>query len=618
MTKGIAVLDFGGQYAHLIANRIRRLHVFAEILPPDAPPDAFAGAEGIILSGGPSSVYAEDRPPFNPDILGLGLPLLGLCYGHQLICHELGGQVRPGETMEFGAASLRVESAAGVLRGLGPRERIWMSHCDTVMALPEGFEVLGTTDDCPIAAMAHHQRRIYGLQFHPEVTHTEHGMQILESFVELCGCARDWTMEGFIDDSMAALKRQVAGRNVFLLVSGGVDSTVCFLLLNRALGAARVLGLHIDNGFMRQGETALVERLLGDSGFANLQVVDASEEFLSRVAGIADPEEKRRRIGEEFVEVRDRVLASLELDPEEWLLGQGTLYTDTIESGGTDHADVIKTHHNRVGVIEQLLAEGKVVEPLSQLYKDEVRELGEKLGLPHHLVWRHPFPGPGLAVRALCADGGPGETIPEAARTAARQLVERSGLDLEVEILPLRSVGVQGDGRTYAHPALLRRREGDAGLLPREADGEGGAVSWDALEEISTELTNEIRAVNRVVVQLGPAARLRQRPVAGYLTRSRLDRLRLADQVVMEGLERHGLMEQVTQMPTVLVPLSSDGAAESLVLRPITTSDFMTARFDRLPAAFLRDVTARLLALAGIEAVYYDVTHKPPGTVEWE
>ena len=259
-----------------------------------------------------------------------------------------------------------------------------------------------------------------------------------------------------------------------------------------------------------------------------------------------------------------------------------------------------------------------MVEPLSQLYKDEVRELGEKLGLPHHLVWRHPFPGPGLAVRALCADGGPGEIIPETARAAARQLVERSGLDLEVEILPLRSVGVQGDGRTYAHPALLRRREGDAGLLPREAAGEGDAVSWDALEEISTELTNQIRAVNRVVVQLGPAARLRQRPVAGYLTRSRLDRLRLADQVVMEGLERHGLMEQVTQMPTVLVPLSSDGGAESLVLRPITTSDFMTARFDRLPAAFLRDVTARLLALGGIEAVYYDVTHKPPGTVEWE
>ena len=308
MSKGIAVLDFGGQYAHLIANRIRRLHVFAEIFPPDAPVDALSGLDGIILSGGPSSVYAPDRPPFNSAILDSGLPILGLCYGHQLLCHELGGVVQPGNIMEFGAARLQVAKAEQILAGLGADERIWMSHCDTVVEIPEGFEVLGTTDDCPIAAMGHRDRRIYGLQFHPEVTHTEHGMQVLENFIELCGCARDWTMENFIDDSVKALSDQAGDRNVFLLVSGGVDSTVCFLLLNRALGTDRVLGLHIDNGFMRKGETALVERLLNESGFSNLRVVDASEEFLGRVAGVAEPELKRNAIGEEFIEVRDRVL----------------------------------------------------------------------------------------------------------------------------------------------------------------------------------------------------------------------------------------------------------------------------------------------------------------------
>ncbi|MCY3738308.1 MAG: glutamine-hydrolyzing GMP synthase [Gemmatimonadaceae bacterium] len=602
---GIVVLDFGGQYAHLIANRVRRHHVWAEIRPPDTPLEELARADGLILSGGPSSVYAEDRPPFEEAVLASGKPILGLCYGHQLLCHALGGRVERGERMEYGAASLEVTAATGVLAGLSPREPIWMSHRDRVEEIPPGFRVLGRTEDCPVAAMGDDGRRIYGLQFHPEVTHTDSGMRILDNFLDLCGCERDWTMEGFIDRSMDELKAQARGRKVFLLVSGGVDSTVCFLLLNRALGTDHVLGLHIDNGFMRKGETAAVESLLKGSGFSNLKVVDAGAAFLARVAGVADPEAKRLAIGEEFIEVRDRVLADLDLDPDQWLLGQGTLYTDTIESGGTDHAEVIKTHHNRVGVIERLLAEGKVVEPLSQLYKDEVRELGEKLGVPHHLVWRHPFPGPGLAVRCLCA--GPG-----AGHEAAEPLGTLDGSGLDAELLPLRSVGVQGDGRTYAHPALLTAS--GAAILP----GEEGGPSWDDLERASTELTNSTDRVNRVLFQLGPERRLRQSPREAYLTTERLDLLREADAIVMEALDRHGLMPRLTQMPTVLVPLSSDGTSESIVLRPVTTEDFMTARFGRLPADFLREVTARLLELQGVEAVYYDVTHKPPGTVEWE
>ena len=599
----IVVLDFGGQYAHLIANRIRRLRVHAEIRSPETAVADLQDADGLILSGGPASVYDPEAPAYNPDILVMGKPMLGLCYGHQLLCHRLGGQVEMGETHEFGAAYLNVHKTEGVLTGLDARERVWMSHRDHVAALPPGFAVLGATEDCPVAAMGDAERKIYGLQFHPEVTHTVRGMDILDNFAALCSAERNWTMERYTEETIERIQEQTQGRNVFLFVSGGVDSSVAFLLLNRALGAERVLGLHIDNGFMREGETAMVERLMKGAGLHNLEVVDASAEFLAATEGIAEPEEKRRRIGEEFIRVRDRALAALALDPDEWLLGQGTLYTDTIESGGTENAAVIKTHHNRVGVIDQLLAEGKVVEPLDQLYKDEARTLGETLGLPHHLVWRHPFPGPGLAVRALCSDGPDAEdadsgleleTVAEAQKVAAT-------FGLALDVLPLRSVGVQGDSRTYAHPAVVT-----------------GQREWKTLEALSTELTNNFPSINRVIYLLGPTPRPQQNIKAGYLTRDRLDLLRRADAINMEALERHGLMEEVTQMPTVLLPLSSDGVQESVVLRPIATSDFMTARFCPLPQAFLDDVCERLLALAGIEAVFYDITHKPPGTVEWE
>ena len=599
MNKGIVVLDFGGQYAHLIANRIRRQSVYAEIRSPDSVADDLAAADGLILSGGPSSVYDSAQPSYNPEIFRLGLPMLGLCYGHQLICQQFDGRVAPGDKMEYGPATLEVVEPKGVLAGLDAREQVWMSHRDSVAEMPDGFAVLGRTEDCPVAAMGDVERHIYGLQFHPEVTHTENGFRMLENFVDICGSRRDWTMEHFIRESMADIVTRAAGRKVFLLVSGGVDSTVSFLLLNRALGEERVLGLHIDNGLMRENETALVERLMKESGFANLEVIDAGEEFLGVLAGVAEPEEKRRLIGEEFLQVRDRALARLELDPDEWLLGQGTLYTDTIESGGTDNAEVIKTHHNRVPVIEQLLAAGKVIEPLVQLYKDEARALGEKLGLPHHLVWRHPFPGPGLGVRVLCWGGD--EVAAVAPDVDARIVDIAAVYNLQAQVLPLRSVGVQGDGRTYAHPAALV-----------------GPADWKTLEAVSTEITNNHPEVNRVVHLLAPAELPDQQLKRGYLTRDRLDLLRCADLLVMEALERHDLMREVTQMPTVLVPLSSDGRQESIVLRPITTDDFMTARFSTLPAAFIDEVGAGLMAIDGIEAVFYDVTHKPPGTVEWE
>jgi GMP synthase (glutamine-hydrolysing) len=374
MQRGIAVLDFGGQYSHLIANRIRRLNVYSEIFAPHVDLSEIEGACGVIFSGGPSSVYDPNQPAFNPALIESGLPTLGLCYGHQLICKHLGGEVVAGDVREFGSATLEIVPHTELFTGLSDKEEVWMSHGDVVAQLPKGFRSLGKTDDCPTAAVGDDQRHIYGVQFHPEVAHTPNGMVMLDNFLNLCQAPRTWTMANYAEGAMDAIRQQVGDRNVFLLVSGGVDSSVAFVLFNQALGAERVLGLHIDNGFMRKAETATVEAFLNREGFHNLQVEDASDDFLLSVEGMVEPEMKRAAIGKTFLDVKDKVLARLNLDPDHWLLGQGTLYPDTIESGGTEHAALIKTHHNRIDLIEELIAQGKVIEPLAQLYKDEVRD----------------------------------------------------------------------------------------------------------------------------------------------------------------------------------------------------------------------------------------------------
>ena len=596
---GIAVLDFGGQYAHLIANRIRRLRVYSEVFPPTADTSEIEGFSGLILSGGPASVYDPDQPAFNSAHLRCGLPVLGLCYGHQLVCQELGGEVARRDIREYGSAELRIRSRSGLFAGMDASQVVWMSHGDSASRLPEGFEVLGTTEDCATAAVGDQRRHLYGLQFHPEVAHTARGMDILDNFLNICNAPRTWTMANYAETAMEQIQEQVGRKRVFLLVSGGVDSSVAFALFNRALGPERVLGLHINNGFMRKGESADVADALRDEGFANLIVEDATREFLLSVEGLVEPEQKRLAVGRSFLEVKDRVLARMELDSDGWLLGQGTLYPDTIESGGTEHSEVIKTHHNRVDVVEELIARGLVIEPLAHLYKDEVRELGIALGLPPHLIWRQPFPGPGLSVRCLCSRGEGTATPNAPAEEAARDIAARAGLGLRV--LPLRSVGVQGDFRTYAHPAVV-----------------WGEADWTILEDVSTRITNAIHAINRVVYLLAPRSLPALKLKRAFLTQSRLDLLRDADALAMAALEREDLLTTVSQMPTVLLPLTSDGIAETVVLRPVETPDFMTARFSALPYDFVRKLAGEILSEDGIEAVFYDVTHKPPGTVEWE
>lgn len=595
----IAVLDFGGQYAHLIANRIRRLGVYSEIVPSFTGAEALKEYQGIVLSGSPFSVLDAQSPRFDATITQLGLPILGLCYGHQLLALHFGGCVGRGAIREYGRASMVIKEVSPLLDGLESIEQVWMSHGDMVTELPEGFEVLAITADCPYTAVGHPGKKVYGLQFHPEVTDTPNGMRILDNFITICGCRRTWNSKAFLEDVSRQILEQCGDRNVFLLVSGGVDSTVAFTLLNQVLGSDRVRGLHIDNGLMRHNESAAIFAYMQEHGYNNLKVVDASVDFLQALGGVADPEKKREIIGNMFLTIQERSLEQMGLNPQEWILAQGTIYPDTIESAGTEHADKIKTHHNRVDLILEMIKLGRVIEPLAQLYKDEVRELGETLGIPHDLIWRHPFPGPGLGVRVLCS-----RAEVESVSTTDEALLSRLAAEAgyTAMLLPLRSVGVQGDERTYAHPALLE-----------------GPLDWDRLEKLSTVITNAVASVNRVVYRL--ATKKREgiyHLVEAYVTADRLAYLRAVDDLVTRALLKSGEYDTVWQMPVVLLPLQNAQGKSCVVLRPIVSQEAMTARFIPLLPETLNTILRGAADLDGIGDLFFDITHKPPATIEWE
>ncbi len=577
----VIVLDTGGQYCHLITRKVRELGIYAEIRAAETPAAELAGVRAIIISGGPSSVYEDGAPQVDPAIFSLGAAVLGLCYGHQQIAWHLGGTVQRGQKGEYGLAHLEPCAAGPLFAGAAGRQQIWMSHRDTVTAMPAGFTLLGSTETCAIAAMGDAARRIYGVQFHPEVVHTHNGKRILSNFLfAIAGCLTDWDPRRQAERIEDEIRAVVGSRNVFFFVSGGVDSTVAFTLCLRALGADRVRALYVDTGLMREGETAFVSRVFGALGQGVFKVEDASDRFLSALDGVRDPERKRHIIGEMFVEVQERILASEHYLDGDWILGQGTIYPDTIESGGTAKADLIKTHHNRVSGIQKLIAENRLVEPLRLLYKDEVREVGGELGLPKELLERHPFPGPGLAIRCLCEDES--------------KLPEKRA---EGWLAPLHSVGVQGDSRSY-RPVLL-------------------------IEEFShdraTELINRVSEINRVaavVASAAPVDALRTR--RAYLTPDRLKRLRRADAIVREMSRDSGFDAKVWQFPVILVPLGTEERPDSIVLRPIDSVDGMTAQSVPMPEGLLKVMSQALLCEPGICAVLYDLTHKPPGTIEWE
>ena len=404
--KKIIVLDFGSQYVHLIAKRFRMLGFYSEIALPSAELDVFKGAAGIVFSGGPASVYDENVPDFNKKILTLDIPILGLCYGHYIVNIGYGGKVGRAKTGEFGFAEFtpNTDVSSPLFEGIEGSQQVWMSHQDAVLEPGAGFEKVGSTPDCEYAALQNLEKKRFSLQFHCEVKDTPCGDVIFENFARFCGMERNWDQSTVLKTILDGIKKDAEGKNVLLFLSGGVDSTITFALLNKALGKERVLGLHIDNGFMRKNESASVAEAYRRAGFDNFITEDASDTFLEAVKGLTDPQKKRAAVGETFITVRNAVVARQNLSDDNWLLAQGTLYPDIIESGGTKNAHTIKTHHNRVEGIQTLIDKGLVIEPLKELYKDEVRNIGRALGLDEKLIMRHPFPGPGLSINVLCSD----------------------------------------------------------------------------------------------------------------------------------------------------------------------------------------------------------------------
>jgi len=507
----IVVLDFGSQFSQLIARRVRELHVFSELLPFDVPLERLRALQprGIILSGGPDSVYDPQAPRLDPGVFSLGVPVLGLCYGMQLMAHQLGGKVERVPEREYGPADFEIGTPSILLADTPKTQRVWMSHGDSILEPPPGFHGIGSTKNAPIAAMEDPQRRLYALQFHPEVSHTEHGRRILAAFLRgVCRCGEGWRLTSFIEESIAAVRERVGNGRVIAGLSGGVDSAVAALLIHRAIGA-RLQCLFVDNGLLREAEGDEVVRSFRDAFHLPVRRVDAADAFLAALAGVTDPEKKRKEIGRVFVEVFDREAQAS--GPVEFL-AQGTLYPDLIES--TSHqgpSAVIKTHHNVGGLPATMRL--KLVEPLRYLFKDEVRKVGLELGLDRRFVGRHPFPGPGLAVRVL-----------------------------------------------------------------------------------------------------------------GEVTRPRLDLLRRADAIFIEELRAASLYDATAQAFVVLLPVQTvgvmgDGRTYENVgaLRAVTTDDFMTADWARLPHEFLARVSARIVnEVRGINRVVYDVSSKPPATIEWE
>jgi GMP synthase (glutamine-hydrolysing) len=494
----ILVLDFGSQTAQLIARRVRDQNVFCQLTRPDLSVDRIRelNPKGLILSGGPASVYAPGAPQPDPQIFHLGLPILGICYGMNLVCRAEGSRVQPGKSREFGRTPCRIVGDDPLIAGLSEEFVAWMSHGDQVEQLTEHFTVLAETDTCPSAAVKQHDRPIYGLQFHPEVTHTEHGGTLLANFVKnVCGCKGTWKIQSLIDREVKGIRERVGTDRVICGLSGGVDSSVTAALISQAIGE-QLSCIFVDNGLLRKGEAEQVRREFSDHFQTDLHVVDAKQRFLSELAGVTEPQQKRKIIGRVFIEVFRKEAESIR---DAHFLAQGTLYPDVIESGANPDgpAATIKAHHNVGGLPDELGFE--LIEPLRELFKDEVRRMGKELGLPEKLVWRHPFPGPGLAVRCL---GEVTEPRLETLRDADAILIEelhRAGIDREMQqafavLLPVQSVGVMGDDRTYEDTIAVRAVQTDDFMT-----ADWYRFPYEVLERISTRIINSVRGVNRVV-----------------------------------------------------------------------------------------------------------------------
>jgi len=497
----IIILDFGSQYTQVIARRIRECQVFSQILRYDTPAEKLAELKpsGIILSGGPCSVYDKKAPHCDTDIWKLGVPILGICYGMQLMAHQLGGKVQPGGKREYGPAEIDIAKDTTLFREMAYEQQVWMSHGDKVTKLPAGFITVAKSQNSPYAAIANNKRRLYGLQFHPEVHHTPNGKQIISNFVHgICGCGRNWTMKSFIENSIEEIRARVGKDKVVLGLSGGVDSSVAAALIHKAIGD-QLICVFVNNGVLRKGEAESVQRVFGEHLKMKLVYTDATRIFLSKLRGVTNPERKRKIIGRTFVEVFDKAAHKA---GKAKFLAQGTTYPDVIESVpiAGNPAAMIKSHHNVGGLPKRMKLE--LLEPLRQLFKDEVREVGTQLGLPKEIVWRQPFPGPGLAVRILGEVNREHITVLQNADWIVIEEMKKADLYYKIwqtfaVLLPVKSVGVMGDERTYENAIAIRAVDSVDGMT-----ADWVRLPYDLLARLSTRIINEVKGVNRVCLDI--------------------------------------------------------------------------------------------------------------------
>jgi len=613
----VAILDCGAQYTKVIDRRIRELSVFSEVFPLYTPADKLKDYDGIILSGGPNSVWDDSGLEYDRQIFSLEKPVLGICYGMHLINKHYGGVVSPGVRNEYGETAIEVHAGCPLFDGLEKSQRVLMSHGDSVDVLADGFRSCAESEGV-IAAFANEEKRIYGVQFHPEVDLTVNGVRMLDNFLKrVCGLEGNYILDDRIDTALEKIRERVGDGNVLVLVSGGVDSAVSAALLLKALDKEQVYAIHVDHGLMRKNESDIICRELEKMGIENLIRENAGERFLhskvdlnDREVGplveMTDPEEKRNLIGQVFVEILNDVTMRLGLDPEKTYWAQGTLRPDLIESGNPDvstTAHKIKTHHNDVEMIRKARERGMVIETNWDWHKDEVRKVARKLGIAETIASRQPFPGPGLAIRTICYDGE-GEVDPMV-RERFDNLIDVMGDGYSGSVLPIKTVGVQGDHRTYRHLSLLWGKSFD--------------FEWERIYKIGTTIPNKLDGVNRVAYIMNVKeviGKLNCTPF--YLNEENLDLLRELDYLVTEALNK----PPVSQVLAVLVPVGIDRKL-SVAIRTIVTNDYMTGRpafiGSDVEPGVVRELTDKIISdFPEIEFVLYDVTSKPPATVEWQ